>query len=220
MPIVNPEYFKSTFNIITATDDATSFIITVNDKQYLITAKHLFKGVTNGEFREFKLFINENLMTFNRPIFIHKTDRVDIAVIPLEKDIIERYSFTISGNDFALGEDVFFFGYPYFLSQTLTDLNFKMPLVKASIVSGVKHESDAVLIYLDGHNNPGFSGGPVGFYNFRDKSLHILSIISGYIAQNNNVATPFGPIVTPENSGIILSYSIKHVNEIIAENRL
>ena len=220
MPYINAEYFNSTFNIITETENGTSFILTISEKQYLITAKHLFKGVANGEYKTFSIYINDTLTPLAGNVYICPNVNVDIAVVPLEDHIIDKYEFSITGGNYSIGEDVFFFGYPYYLSQTLTNVKFKMPLVKSAIVSGVNYQDDCVQIYLDGHNNPGFSGGPVGYFNEREQRLHILSVISGYITQNNNIITSAGVIVTPENSGIIISYSIKHVNDILHLNKI
>ncbi|AZA60765.1 S1 family peptidase [Chryseobacterium indoltheticum] len=220
MPFINGEYFNSTFNIITETENGTSFILTISEKQYLITAKHLFKGVANGEYKTFSIYINDILTPLSGKVYICPNVNVDIAVVPLEEHIIAKYEFSITGGNYSIGEDVFFFGYPYYLSQTLTNVKFKMPLVKTAIVSGVNYQDDCVQIYLDGHNNPGFSGGPVGYFNEREQRLHILSVISGYITQNNNIITSAGVIITPENSGIIISYSIKHVNDILHLNKI
>jgi hypothetical protein len=38
---------------------------------------------------------------------------------------------------------------------------FSVPLIKKAIISATVHEHGATVLLLDGHNNPGFSGGPI-----------------------------------------------------------
>ena len=64
------------------------------------------------------------------------------------------------------GQEVFFAGFPFgenlftTSTQTVNGL-FPMPFVKKGIISAEATENGATILYLDGHNNPGFSGGPI-----------------------------------------------------------
>jgi len=69
---------------------------------------------------------------------------------------------------------------------------------------------------LDGHNNSGFSGGPI--YYISNQEICVRGVISGYrfkqshlYDKNNNELEFF----IKENSGIIRFYSIKYVLEIL-----
>ena len=72
---------------------------------------------------------------------------------------------------------------------------------------------------LDGHNNPGFSGGPVITYSEKMDKQFIVAIISGYINQPQSVNVTYGTVTNPllinENSGIIISYTSGYIKEII-----
>ena len=75
-------------------------------------------------------------------------------------------------------------------------------------------------ILLDGHNNPGFSGGPV-IVTGKDPSkneIKVIAVIAAYLNQSKIIKSPVGDLVNDENSGIVISYSINHVNEIIKAN--
>ena len=73
-------------------------------------------------------------------------------------------------------------------------------------------------IFLDGHNNPGFSGGPVVITNLGNESKHkmrIIGVISAYLNEEKVIKTPYGDFKNRENSGIVVSYAFDHVFEII-----
>lgn len=72
------------------------------------------------------------------------------------------------------------------------------------------------MILLDGINNPGFSGGPVIFYDYIKKKNKILGVISGYFNQTNKVeSSPKIYFEYVENSGIIISYPSYYISDII-----
>lgn len=72
-------------------------------------------------------------------------------------------------------------------------------------------------IFLDGHNNPGFSGGPVVITNHENGKtrMQIIGIVSAYLNEEKIIKTPLGDFKNSENSGIVLSYAFDHVFEII-----
>lgn len=97
-------------------------------------------------------------------------------------------------------------------------------ITKKAIVSGrIKNEEDNYIIILDGHNNPGFSGGPIITHNDQIKNSFIIGVISGYYFQpdknkiwieENNEKKEVEFIVN-SNSGIIISYPCEYIIEII-----
>ena len=53
--------------------------------------------------------------------------------------------------------------------------------VKRASVSAVpKTKNGAHYFYLNGFNNPGFSGGPVAFYDYKSNQWAIVAVISGF----------------------------------------
>ena len=61
-----------------------------------------------------------------------------------------------------LSQDVYFLGFPYDLTNDggTINRNFPIPLIKKGILSAIQ-VGEVKTLLLDGHNNPGFSGGPV-----------------------------------------------------------
>ena len=84
-------------------------------------------------------------------------------------------------------------------------------------MSAIIRSGENILLLLDGHNNPGFSGGPVCFSTPTQDLMTIAGVISGYryhkkaiIDENDNPQ----PHYWKENTGIIYAYSIKHAVDI------
>src|SRR5690606_9911509 len=106
------------------------------------------------------------------------------------------------------GDNGIFLGYPYgFRTNDKSNLNlgFPFPLIKRANFSGLTTENDVVTLWLDGHNNPGFSGGPI-FFKRRvdptDQNWYLAGVISAYISQLNKLITPLGELQYAENSGL------------------
>jgi len=74
--------------------------------------------------------------------------------------------------------------------------------------------------FLDGHNNPGFSGGPIVFKEPNKNDFKAASVISGYRYTNELIFA--GEIQVPfayrYNTGIIISCGIKHAVDLIEGN--
>ena len=96
---------------------------------------------------------------------------------------------------------------------------FPIPFIKKAIISSfITDASDVTRIYLDGHNNPGFSGGPVVISNNNDGSdnqMRIIGVVSSYLNDIKVLKTKTGNYNITENSGIVLSYHFDIVFDII-----
>lgn len=93
--------------------------------------------------------------------------------------------------------------FPYGLSTDSGEINNKypFPFVKKCIISSINKQT----IYLDGHNNRGFSGGPVVVIE-TNKTMKIIGVVSGFLNDNVNVT---------ENSGIFYANSISLIIDAI-----
>ena len=97
-----------------------------------------------------------------------------------------------------LGDEGFFMGFPYGLSTSdrgNTNAGFPLPLLKKAVFSGNSLMNDIYVLLLDGHNNPGFSGGPVLFKDrlkSGDNKYHLIGVISAYVNQKNEMTVILG----------------------------
>lgn len=124
---------------------------------------------------------------------------------------------------YAYGQDVYFLGFPFGDGLELGEMNNHYPaaFVKRAIISGINSGGRPSIVYLDGHNNPGFSGGPVVARNPETNVLEVISIISGYRFTSEQIQHRGSPIPDTSvniNTGIIISYGICHAREIMSAN--
>jgi hypothetical protein len=100
-----------------------------------------------------------------------------------------------------------------------------MPFMKRATFSALDTTDlaklDAVVIYLDGFNNPGFSGGPVVFWDFSSHTYKVLAVIQGYKEDSAKVLVNGQHVDTPilVNTGIVTAYSIEHAMKAIEESQ-
>jgi hypothetical protein len=80
---------------------------------------------------------------------------------------------------------------------------------------------DAVVLYIDGFNNPGFSGGPIIFWNFTSHTYEIIGVVKGYRPDTAKMVINGAQVDTNVlvNSGILVGYSIKHAIQAIENDQ-
>lgn len=221
---ISSSELTSVFQIRKDSSKGTSFIISHEKKRYLVTAKHVLGNVANNQVANFTILQGSSWLPFKGTVFIHSNPSIDLAVIYQNDDTTSSSPIKIEmDNSFVLGDEGYFLGFPFGMNtkdnNNLHD-GFPFPLVKKCVYSGIYFEDGLLIFLLDGNNNPGFSGGPV-FFKDREKSstrYYLLSVISAYVNQKNQMITPFGTFDYTENSGIIISYGAKHIKEILEQN--
>lgn len=96
-----------------------------------------------------------------------------------------------------------------------------MPFVKKAILSTMSRTADGIeRLFLDGHNNPGFSGGPVVWAEAGRNAYKVAGVISGYREENEPVYVGGEPTAMAYryNTGIIIAYGIEHATHLIEHN--
>lgn len=215
----NRTIMESTFNIFYSTVNGTSFVIDGSKSQYLVTAKHLFgTAVNEGDSVEVQIKGGKIDTKIRCQVFYHNDPHIDIAILKLDSPLVGEALKLEKGNAYFLAQQCLFLGFPLFNLGTKTDIG-KVPFIKRAIISAFHEENGVRLMLLDGHNNPGFSGGPVVTYSDTMDKQFIVGVISGYINQPQNVnisyGTATGQLTINENSGIIICYAGEYIQEII-----
>ena len=215
------QLFDVTYGIrANETSSGTCFTFEYHGRKYLITAKHVLTG--NGTFVEvhtnsgFKQVMYNNYYESSNP-------EVDIVALEIDATCEQLFNFHSSFFEYTshgllLGADTYFLGYPYNLANlSMSSSTRRNAIVKKGIVSGPAYgsESRELGFLLDGHNNPGFSGGPC-FYldNISGKNKWLLfGVISSYVAQTETLYDQKGHarMTINENSGIINTHSIDKI---------
>jgi len=205
----------------------TCFLVSIENRDYLVTAKHIFPDCAHNEKVNFEIFHETGWNRFEAVAKCHKNQIIDIVVLDIDKSDVKNQSFTLGNRNCSISQDCFFLGFPFGRKMDDSDAfaannGFPLPFVKKAVVSSmVTDTSGATQIFLDGHNNPGFSGGPVVIVDLvesnvsKENKMRIVGVISAYVVDPKEIRTPFGDLVIRENSGIVISYSFEHVFEIL-----
>ena len=216
---ITKSVIQRTFQLSFGGSQGTCFTIDHENRQYIVTARHIVESMTvpatirikhKGVWKDCLV----NLVG-------HCKGKVDISVLAVDFQLSPTYSLPTTGR-MTLGQDFYFLGFPYGLTSEVGEFNrnFPFPLIKKATLSAI--DSNTNLLFLDGHNNPGFSGGPVVYSQVGepDHELLVAGVISGYRFNMEPVYLE-GKRTSLEfeyNTGIIVAYGIKHAINLISQN--
>ncbi len=157
----------------------TAFAINRGGKQYLITARHVVQGITSGQ--QIHLRKDEQWEPISIKVAGLGVGNTDIAVLATDIQLAPSHVFEVAPGGLGYAQAVYFLGFPFGWDGEGGDINngFPLPFVKAGIVSAIVH-TDATLIYIDGHGNKGFSGGPLVFVTGegQESKLRIAGVVA------------------------------------------
>jgi len=209
--MITNNVIQRVFYIKNKSGTGTAFIIDIDKKQYFITAKHVIDNLNTGSIIE--LFYQNDWQPFLIKLVGHHPV-ADVSVFVIEH-YIEAFEVIADSNGIAYGQDLYFLGFPYGFKGNIGERNrhFPLPLVKKGILSCIFFDDRPAYMLIDGHNNPGFSGGPVVFKTANSQDFKIAGIISGFYLEREN-----GLPVINSNSGIIIAYDITVALELIKSN--
>jgi S1-C subfamily serine protease len=216
-----------------------SFTIDVQNRQYLITSKHLVGPIKEGDSVE--IFHESQWKSVRvKPLYMESSD-VDIIILVLPMQISPSHPLELGSDGLIVSQNVYFLGFPFGLNLDGRTLNngYPLPLVKHGVCSGFYFSPNKYsLVLIDGINNPGFSGGPVVYVDQATRGLKVAAVVSAYRNQedkvlrrvkkqpskktnekNNTKETLIETdMIVRSNAGIIISYSINSALDVIAKN--
>ncbi len=206
----------------------TAFMLDIDSRQYIITAKHLVQESISP----FNIYWEQGWQTIPVGLVGHCDGETDISVLHtihnLPKMLYPKGSHLGIETDLKLAEEVRFYGFPHGMSTPRGEQSVPVALVNRGIISGffgTPLGSGEESFLIDGHNNPGFSGGPV--VTIRNGEYKVAGVIAGYRHSYQRVygTDAFSQVdetsvigYLPENTGIIIAYNINPALDIIAEN--
>lgn len=219
--MITANVFQRTFFIKSGNSTGTAFSIDVDNRRYLVTASHVCAdGENTTEIQIYHEATWKNLPV--KVVGMGDPTRLDadIAVLAADTVIGAAHPLPASSEGLIWGQDVYFLGYPYGL-HTLANVNggFPLPLVKRALMSGSVGTEFEVFL-LDGHNNPGFSGGPVVFKPSGSQQFSVMGVVSAYRTEEMPVTLNGQPtgLAGAANTGIIIAPSIKRATDMIESN--
>ena len=215
--IPTDQILQRTFRIRCGSQTGTCFTVDVEERRYLLTARHIADSIDRSA--EVEIAHEGKWKTLSVQLVGHGDGAVDVSVLAPQYLFGGRGPLTLVP-PMTLAQDVYFLGFPFGMSTEIGDLNlnFPLPFVKKAILSAFGEDEGLVL--LDGHNNPGFSGGPVvaGGSDVDSSDVGVIGVISGYRFDRQAVldsSKNHGPYTYNMNTGIIHVWSGRQVNKII-----
>lgn len=202
----------------TARERGTAFSIDVDNREYWITAKHLFTGIKNGPAGSFdRRSVSVDLLAQSGEgseeqdqhwlkenfAVIDPGKDIDILVLVPSHPLLEfpsSFNLNSEPGGVGLGGDCEFLGFPYGggWRARRKDGWIWLPYIKHCTVSAVLTENlggkDTQVWVLDGINNFGFSGGPVLYGTGANQ--RVFAVVSGFHQEPLDVV----PAPTPNQS--------------------
>ena len=216
---VTNNILQRTFHIGYKGQSGTCFTIDVQDRRYLITARHIVGSIQDDAV--VNISYNRRWLPLHVRLVGHGVGDIDVTVLAPQELFGAPHPLRLTTADLILAEDIYFLGFPYGLSmevETKLNAGFPLPLVKKAVVSAFGFEDGPML--LDGHNNIGFSGGPVARRGTKGGQT-VIGVVSGYEAERQRVRDEDDnetPYTYYTNTGIIIAHNIRHALEIIEAN--
>lgn len=200
---------------------ATGFTIDVDNRQYIVTARHF--AINLGDNTPLQLLFEGKWNNLGGTLVGHASGEIDISVLALN-GIASNPDLKLTPDQAILyGQDVYFIGYPYgsWGDSKTAFMGRPIPFVRKAIVSCIEDGPNGEhRNFLDGHNVPGFSGGPVVYSANPPYDFKVASVISGYrfVEQPVYVGTKKTDATVQYNTGIIITYGIRHALDLINSN--
>ena len=217
------------FHVRFGSASGTAFAIDRNNRQYLITARHVVQEVTSGN--HISIFHDRIWKTIQVTVVGVGSGQSDVAVLACPIRLAPAYPLEATSAGLAYGQHVYFLGYPFGWDGGGENINrdFPMPFVKAGIMSSISPDKPK-LIYIDAHGNKGFSGGPVVFKTSdrTDTEFKVAGVVSQsptplltpVVDMLGNAVVDGGDPVAyfAENQGFVAAISIRQATDMIDEN--
>ncbi len=221
---------ETTFCIRQGNSLGAAFAIVFDQQHYLVTARHVIKDYT----APIHVSRNGSWQMLSIASAHPHPGSADVAVIPLSNPLTTAIPLTPSAKNVMMGQNVLIGGFPFGWTHPQTDLNdgYPIPFIKGAILSSIVRQDNSNVVLLDGHNNKGFSGGPIIAEDLSQRgqpsSLRTIGVVSGFepepIPHPKELSKPpqnpgLWPIAEDHihlaNSGFFIGYEIQHAVEII-----
>jgi Trypsin-like peptidase domain len=220
---VPTEILQRTLFIKAGTREGTAFVVDYQGKMYIVTARHVVDElpINNATIQVWQAEQWKDYHTV-KTIF-PSSNAVDIAVFETEEKVPQPYGIEPTGDraGATMGQQVWFLGYPWGISSHFRDGIKVAPFIKRGTMSAIDASNpDAIVIYIDGFNNPGFSGGPIVYWDFSKHTYGIIGVVKGYRPESAKALINGQEVDTQilVNSGILVAYSIVHAMKAIEDS--
>ncbi len=219
--MITANVFQRIFFIRYGSQTGTAFTVDQEGRQYLVSARHLcpdLEGTGHIEVCREGVWepISVTVVGAGRPGELAE----DVIVLATPRQLSPSLPMPATSAGLIWGQQVYFLGFPYGMSNHIQmHGGYPLPLIKQATMSGTVGQKLETFL-LDGHNNPGFSGGPAVFKPINSDELRVFGIISAYRTQQVEITFEGKPtgLSSVTNTGIVVCPSIKRATDFIEAN--
>lgn len=208
------EVIDRVFRIAHGDAEGTGFAIDIDGRQYLVTARHVIDIDAPALIEIFQDDSWKSVLA--TPVGVGDND---VAVFSLPFLVAHPgMILDVSPGGFLMAQDVFFAGFPLGIRTSGLQSPFPTPLIKKAIISGKAPGGREAPFYLDGHVNPGFSGGPVFLKLPNAQRFTVAMVVSSFEGMVEPVflgKNEHDELSIVANSGIIRALSISNAIDLI-----
>ncbi len=227
---------KNVFQIKAPSGTGSAFTIKVDGREYLITAKHMVKGLkADGskqsiEIRKLKQEGQSWSLEWS-PLAIRIFlcgDPIDIAVLVPEALIRQDFPLLEPTHESsAVGQEGLFLGFPLGYAAAAGGAGFPFPIAFAKRISLSAIFPEEKLFVFDANNNGGFSGGPILYRDLHpvppdDLHYTVNAVVSGFIPDLVPTAK-WRPLLPGESTTGVEGWRLRPQNgptEILEDSRI
>ena len=215
------EAYGRVVRIETTVGRGAAFTIERNGHQWLVTARHLLPP--DDPAPECTLSRGAYRTTLRLGFLGDPGGQGDVAIASLQQPITQQdLDLHADSTGVKWSQTVYFLGYPYGMGTSggaASPPGEEIPFVKQAIVSASQFISDSLSIwYLDGINNPGFSGGPVVANTDQYETMQVIGVVFGNRSSERPLEVEkkvVAEAVVRQNTGIIMATDIRYVTNLI-----
>ena len=220
--MITSNVINRTFRLKHRDGVGTCFTVDVAGRQYVVTAQHVVDGLAAGADAVVEILHDRRW----KPLPVHVAwlaeDPVDVAILAARQPLSHpNMTLEPTSVGMTLGQQVYFLGFTNLEVLALPDgVGFPMPLVRQGIFAGMIPQNGNLMLVIDGHNIPGFSGGPVVFRPDGHVEYRVAGVISAYRYQRSPVFSDdeATELYVKDNSGLIIAYSFQAGVEHVSAN--
>ena len=220
-PMISSNAINRTFRLKHGDAIGTGFTIDVASRQYVVTAHHVVAGLLAGDEAAVEIHHDGDWKPLLVQIAWLAEPPVDVAILAPQQQLSHaNTALEPTPSGISVGQQVYFLGFTEMELLAFPDsAGFPMPLVRQGILAGVLAQSGPTVLVIDGHNIPGFSGGPVVFKPEGSSEFRVAGVVSAYRTQSRPVflgeeETEYS---VAENSGLVIAYAFQEgINHIMA----
>jgi len=146
--MITSNVYQRVFHIRNRVNSGTCFTIEIDNKQYLVTAKHVVDGLSISD--RIQVFHEKQWKYIDVVVVGSCDDPIDISVLRPSIQLSPTFPMAASMGGLVFGQDIYFLGFPYSIAADVGDLNrnFPLPLVKKGVLSAICPNQEGIEVEM------------------------------------------------------------------------